>query len=143
MLPLKSRNWKGPSYMRVPGICLVEQTEQKFRRFQSVLKKKSSDCNSRALLLIKAPTKNTFFELKVSYICVVLAVWNFLLQETFLRKISEFFDILSQEESLFTLEDPLKKFSSCTFFQNHFSPYSFQGRDCATNLCRASVTELC
>ena len=43
--------------MRFPGIRLVEQIEQKFRRFESVLNKKS-DCNSRALLLIKAPTKN-------------------------------------------------------------------------------------
>ena len=40
------------------GIRLVEQTEQKFRRFESVLKK-TSDCNSRALLLKKAAlTKN-------------------------------------------------------------------------------------
>ena len=44
--------------MRFPGIRLVEQTEQKFRRFESVLKKKTSDCNSRGLLLIKTPTKN-------------------------------------------------------------------------------------
>ena len=49
--------------MRFSGIRLVEQTEQQFRRFESVLKKKkkkfkkTSDCNSRALLLIKAPTK--------------------------------------------------------------------------------------
>ena len=43
--------------MRFPGICLVEQTEQKFRRFESILKKKTKDCNSRALLLTKAPTK--------------------------------------------------------------------------------------
>ena len=39
------------------GICLVEQTEQKFRRFESVLKKKTSDCNSRALLLMKRRLK--------------------------------------------------------------------------------------
>ena len=48
--------------MRFPGIRLVEQTKQKFRRFESVLKKnkkkKTSDCKSRALLLIKAPTLN-------------------------------------------------------------------------------------
>ena len=43
--------------MRFPGIRLVEQTEQKFRRFESVLKKKTSDCNSRALLIMKVPTK--------------------------------------------------------------------------------------
>ena len=46
--------------MRFPQIHLVEQTEQKFRHFESVFKKKekqTSDCNSRALLLIKAPTK--------------------------------------------------------------------------------------
>ena len=45
--------------MRFPGIRLVKQTEQNFRRFESVLKKKkkTSDCNSRALLLIKAPTE--------------------------------------------------------------------------------------
>ena len=43
--------------MRFPSIRLVEQTEQKFRRFESVLKKKTSDCNSRPLSLIKAPTK--------------------------------------------------------------------------------------
>ena len=42
--------------MRFPGIHFVEQTEQKIRRFESVFKKKTSDCNSRALLL-KAPTK--------------------------------------------------------------------------------------
>ena len=42
--------------MCFPGIRLVEQTEQKFRRFESVLKK-TGDRNSRALLLIKAPTK--------------------------------------------------------------------------------------
>ena len=35
-------------------IRLVEQTEQKFRRFESVLKKKTSDCNSRALLFYKS-----------------------------------------------------------------------------------------
>ena len=49
--------------MCFPGIRLVEQTEQRFRRFESVLKKrketKTSDCNSRALLLIKAPTNKT------------------------------------------------------------------------------------
>ena len=44
--------------MRFPGISLVEQTEQKFRRFESVFRKKTSDCNSQALLLMKAPTKN-------------------------------------------------------------------------------------
>ena len=45
--------------MRFPRIPLVEQTEQKIRRFESVFKKrkKTSDCNNRALLLIKAPTK--------------------------------------------------------------------------------------
>ena len=47
--------------MRLPGIRLVEQTEQKFRRFESVLKKKTSDGNSRGLLLIKASTKNVHF----------------------------------------------------------------------------------
>ena len=46
--------------MRLSGIRLVEQTKQKFRRFESVLrKKKTNDCNSRALLLKKAPTKNS------------------------------------------------------------------------------------
>ena len=44
--------------MRFSGIRLVKQTEQKFRRFESVLKKKTNNCNSRALLLLKAPTKN-------------------------------------------------------------------------------------
>ena len=47
--------------MRFPGIRLVEQTEQEFTRFESVFffkkKKKTSNCISRALLLIKAPTK--------------------------------------------------------------------------------------
>ena len=44
--------------MRFPGIRLVEQTEQKFRRIRVCLEeKKTSDCNNRALLLIKAPTK--------------------------------------------------------------------------------------
>ena len=39
--------------MHFPRIRLVEQTEQKFRRLESVLKKekKTGDCNSRALLL--------------------------------------------------------------------------------------------
>ena len=44
--------------MHFPGIRLVEQTKQKFRRYESVFFKKTSDCNSRALLLITAPTKN-------------------------------------------------------------------------------------
>ena len=44
--------------MRFPGIRLVERTEQKFRRFESVFRKKTSHCNSRSLLLIKALTKN-------------------------------------------------------------------------------------
>ena len=43
--------------MRFPGIRLVEQTEQKFRRFESVLKKKRVT-NSLTLLLIKAIIKN-------------------------------------------------------------------------------------
>ena len=38
--------------MRFPGIRLNEQTEEKFRRFESVLKKEyrknECDCNSRA-----------------------------------------------------------------------------------------------
>ena len=40
--------------MRFPGNRLVEQTEQKFRRFESVFKKKekTSDGYSRALLFI-------------------------------------------------------------------------------------------
>ena len=39
-----------------PGIRLVAQTEQKFRRIQVCLeeKQKTSDCNSRALLLYKS-----------------------------------------------------------------------------------------
>ena len=39
--------------MRFPGDRLVEQTDQKFRRFRDCLnekKKKTSDCNGRALL---------------------------------------------------------------------------------------------
>ena len=46
--------------MRCSGIPLDEQTEQKFRRFESVLRKqkRTSNCNRRVLLLIKAPTKN-------------------------------------------------------------------------------------
>ena len=47
--------------MHFPRIPLVEQTEQKFRRFESVVKKRVTD--SRALLLIKAPTKNRKFHL--------------------------------------------------------------------------------
>ena len=41
--------------MRFPGIRLVEQTEEKFRRIRDYLnfKKKTSDCNSRALLFYK------------------------------------------------------------------------------------------
>ena len=44
--------------MRLPGIRLVEQTEQKFSRIRVCVKEKQqkSDCNSRAY--IKAPTKN-------------------------------------------------------------------------------------
>ena len=44
--------------MRFPGIRLVEQTEQ-ISSLRVCLKerKKTSDCNSRALLLIKAPSK--------------------------------------------------------------------------------------
>ena len=45
--------------MHFPGICLFEQTEQKFRRFESVYlkRRKTSDCNIRIPLVIKAPTK--------------------------------------------------------------------------------------
>ena len=39
--------------MRFPRIRLVEQTEQKFRRFESA-SKKASDCLSRALLNYKS-----------------------------------------------------------------------------------------
>ena len=43
--------------MQFPGNRLVEQMEQKFRRIRDCLKekkkKKTSDCNSRALLLNK------------------------------------------------------------------------------------------
>ena len=44
--------------MRFPRIRLVEQTEQKFVASSLSYKKeeKTSDCNSRALLLIKAQT---------------------------------------------------------------------------------------
>ena len=43
--------------VRFPGICLVDQTEKKFRRIRVCRKekqtrKKTSDCDSRALLLI-------------------------------------------------------------------------------------------
>ena len=44
--------------MRFPEIRLVERTEN-LGRFESVVKK-NSDCNSRALTLIKAPTRNSF-----------------------------------------------------------------------------------
>ena len=41
--------------MRFPGIPLVEQTEQKLVALESVLKKKRTrDCNSRALLSYKS-----------------------------------------------------------------------------------------
>ena len=54
--------------MRFPGISLVEQPEQKIRRCESVSRRKTSDCNSRALLLIKAPTTNKINcpEMKIS-----------------------------------------------------------------------------
>ena len=39
--------------MRFPGFRLIEQTEQKFRRFESILKKKRVT-NSRALFIISA-----------------------------------------------------------------------------------------
>ena len=39
--------------MRFAGIRSVEQTEQKYHCFESALKKKTSDCNSRALLILK------------------------------------------------------------------------------------------
>ena len=47
------------SQMRFPGIRLVEQTEQKFRRIRDCPKKnkKTSDCNIWAFIP-KAPTKN-------------------------------------------------------------------------------------
>ena len=44
---------RGPfaiTYMRFPGIRLVEQTEQKFRSIRVWVKEKTSDCNSQALL---------------------------------------------------------------------------------------------
>ena len=47
--------------MRLRGIRLVEQIEQKFRRVRVCLRKKTektNDCNSRHLLIIKAPAKN-------------------------------------------------------------------------------------
>ena len=48
--------------MRFPGIRLVEQSVQKFCRIRDCLEKKNkrklSDCNSRALYFINAPTKN-------------------------------------------------------------------------------------
>ena len=43
--------------MRFPGIRLVEQTEQKFRRFESVLTKRVTVIVG-FLYYIKAPTKN-------------------------------------------------------------------------------------
>ena len=47
--------------MRFPGIRLVEQTKQKFRRrFESVLTEKKRVTLIVGLLLIKAPTKNEF-----------------------------------------------------------------------------------
>ena len=42
--------------MRFPGIRLVEQTEKKIRRFESVLKK--SDCNSWAFINKSAEQKH-------------------------------------------------------------------------------------
>ena len=47
--------------MRFPGIRSVEQTEQKFRRFESVSEKKRKKkqlSNNRVFLLIEAPSKN-------------------------------------------------------------------------------------
>ena len=72
--------------MRFPGSRLVEQTEQKFRRFESDSQKKTSNCNSRALLVIKTPTKNAD---------AFLDDTSFLLMKTnlrFLRSISRFKD---------------------------------------------------
>ena len=38
--------------MRFPGVRLVEQTDQKFRRFRDCLnEKKTSDCNGRVFIL--------------------------------------------------------------------------------------------
>ena len=55
MLRLKIKKFKGGpfaiTWMRFTSIRLVEPTEQKFRRFESVSKKKTNDCNSRAPLL--------------------------------------------------------------------------------------------
>ena len=47
--------------MRFRVICLLEQTDEKFRRFESVSKKKkkTSDCNKRVLSFEKAPTKKS------------------------------------------------------------------------------------
>ena len=66
--------------MRFLGVRLLEQTEEKFRRFEKVLKKRkekkqTSSCNSRALLLIKAPTKKTHFAKKKTG--ETLSSWNF------------------------------------------------------------------
>ena len=44
--------------MRFPGVPLVEETEQKFRRIRVCLKEETSDCNSRALLSYKNAEKN-------------------------------------------------------------------------------------
>ena len=45
--------------MRFRVICLLEQTDEKFRRFESVSKKKTSDFNKRVLSFEKAPTKKS------------------------------------------------------------------------------------
>ena len=55
--------------MRFPGIRLVEQTEQKFRRFESVLTKRVTVIVG-FLYYIKAPTKN-YEQIQVFYLRVV------------------------------------------------------------------------
>ena len=51
--------------MRFPGIRLIEETEQKFRRFESVLKKKKENNEEKKKRRLKTVT-NCMLEFKLS-----------------------------------------------------------------------------
>ena len=114
--------------MRFPGIRIVEQTERKFRRFESVIKKekKTSDFNSRALLLIKAPTKKT--------ILVRILVWY--KNTMILTSKLPFQSLIGREASLEMATDPenhlaevLEKLGDAHSFRCDFNKaLSFYGR---------------
>ena len=79
--------------MRFPGMRLVEQIEQKKTELLQVSLKNTTDCNSQAVLIIKAPTKNTT---ECHYNSVLKKVWGLkttkktkLWGDRFLKKVEE------------------------------------------------------